>query len=472
MVKKIALSLCTGLLVFGVAFSNNAQAKTIVHAQEKVFNAKSYMLENGLQVVVIENHRAPVITHMVWYRVGAADEPRGKSGIAHFLEHLMFKGQKDDTLGVSLEPGEFSKTIRMLGGNDNAFTSQDYTAYFQSISKDHLEKVMMMEAGRMRGLSPALEEVISENKVIQEERRQRTDNDPRARMAEQMNEAQFPNHPYAIPIIGWMHEIQSLSWDDAKAFYDLYYAPNNAVLVVSGDVSGEEVLAVAKKTYGLLKPAETPVRKRTISPPFIAQTLVTLEHETIKEMTFTRDYRVPSFRQNGKQSLALEVLEEIMGGGSTSRLYKSLVIDQKIATDISLYYSPSAWNDSTLSVTAIPTPSTDIDRVKSAIDAELRKLITDGVTDAELNDSIARLQADAIYARDSLSGPAMIIGYSIITGSTLDDIEYWPQNIKKVTKEQIQNAAKVLLNPDAPSDYPPTDGLLLPKPKLAEGNTP
>ena len=451
----------SAIIAYAPAIST-AQAKETKAAIEKVFDAKSYKLDNGLQIVVVENHRAPVITHMIWYRAGAADEPRGKSGIAHFLEHLLFKGQKHKVLG-NLNPGEFSRIVRSLGGEDNAFTSQDYTAYYQSIASEHLEKVMRMEAGRMRGIDIPLSEFASENKVNQEERRQRTDNDPRAQMAEQMTEALFPNHPYSIPVIGWMHEIQALEWADAKKFYDQYYAPNNAILIVSGDVKAEDVLAIAKRTYGIIKPAGTPIRKRTTSPTFISQSSVMLKHESIKEPQFRRTYRVPSYRQNAQASLTLEVLENIIGGGSTSRFYKSLVIEQKLATNVSLSYNSAAWDDSTLSIAAPPVSADKMNALQNAIDRELRKLVMDGVTDQELSDTISRMQGEAIYARDSLSGPAMVIGYNLITGATLDDIEYWPQRIESVTNKHIQDIAKTYLNPDQPYKTPYVEGFLLPK---------
>ncbi len=436
------------------------------YAADKIFNAKSFELDNGLKIIVVENHRAPVVTHMIWYRVGAADEKRGQSGIAHFLEHLMFKGQKHEILG-DLKSGEFSKIVRSLGGRDNAFTSYDYTAYFQSIASEHLERIMKMEAGRMRGMSIPRDEFASEKKVIMEERRQRTDNDPRAQIAEQMREALFPNHPYAIPIIGWMHEIENLKYDEVMSFYNKYYAPNNAILVVSGAVSASQVYEMAKRTYGIISRADTPERVRTSSPPFIAKTTVTLKHPSIKEPVFRRIYRVPSARQNIQESLALEVLENILGAGATSRLYRSLVIEQKIATNISMYYSSAAWDDATLSIAATPKSPEDMVALEEAIDNELRKLINNGITDNELSQSITRMQGDAIYARDSLSGPAMIIGYSMITGSSLDDIENWAQNIEKVTKEQIQEVARFYLNPDAPYITPPVNGILLPE---AKGN--
>ncbi len=431
-------------------------------AQNTVFDAKSFTLDNGLQIVVVENNRAPVVTHMLWYKVGAADEPRGKSGIAHFYEHLMFKGHSHPELGT-FAPGEFSRIVRALGGNDNAFTSQDYTAYFQSIASEHLEKMMRMEAGRMRGLNIPQSEFDSENKVILEERAQRTDNDPRAQMAEQLNEALYPNHPYSIPVIGWAHEIAALTLEDATAFYDQYYVPNNAILVVSGDVKGEDVLAMAQKTYGLIPKGSVPVRERTISPPFISETRVTLEHDSIQQPVFQRKYRVPSYRQTPSESLALQVLESIMGGGASSRLYKALVVEQKIATGVSLFYNSAAWNDGSLSVSATPSEGVTLDALELALEEQLRLLIRDGVTEAELTEAKAKLQAEAVYARDSLTGPAMIIGYSMITGSTLQDIETWPAQIEGVSAQNIQAVAATYLNPDAPYQYPPVTGVLMPK---------
>ncbi len=435
---------------------------------QKVFNAKSFTLDNGLELIVVENHRAPVVTHMAWYRAGAADEPLGKSGIAHFLEHLLFKGHTSKTLGT-YKAGEFSKIVRSLGGEDNAFTSQDYTAYYQSIASEHLETVMRMEAGRMRGLNPPLEAVASENKVIQEERRQRTDNDPRAQAREQANASLFPNHPYGTPVIGWMHEIQELSWDDAKSFYDQYYVPNNAIVIISGAVKAKDALEIAKRTYGTIaKSTDMPERKRTTSPPFIAQSTTMLRHPRIQQAVITNSYRVPSERQNRKTSLALQVLDEIVGGGSTSRLYKSLVIDQKVATDVSMSYSAAAWDDGVISVSVHPKSVDQIVATQDAINAVFQDVIDNGVTDEELKDAITRMQADAIYARDSLSGPAMIIGYNIITGSTLENIEHWPQDIARVTKDEIQKAAKRYLNPKDAQGRPAITTHILP-PETSKG---
>ena len=431
---------------------------------DKVFNAKTFTLKNGMQVVVVPNDRVPVVTHMVWYRVGAADEPRGKSGIAHFLEHLMFKGHSYEGLG-EVPSGEFSKIIRSLGGQDNAFTSQDYTAYYQNIASQHLETVMRMEAGRMRGLSASLEDVEAERSVILEERRQRIDNDPRAQFDEQMGEALYPNHPYSISIIGWFHEMETLSWDDAKAMYDQWYAPNNAILVVSGDVKVSDVKALAEKTYGIIPAAELPERKRTQSPPFRADTRVSMTHPVVKEPVYEIVFRVPSFRQSGAESLALQVLEEIMDGGSASRLYTSLVINKKMASSVSLSYSSFAWDDSTLSMSVIPREGYTLDQLEEEMDNALRDVIKKGVTETELKEAVTRMLADAVYAQDSVSGPAMVIGYSLVTGSSLDELEYWPHMIQKVTAEEIQAVATKYLNPDKPYEHPPVRGYLYPQTK-------
>ncbi len=435
-----------------------AQAETQAPvASEKIFNAETFKLDNGLQIVVIPNHRTPVVTHMVWYKVGRADEPPGKSGIAHFMEHLMFKGSE------GMAPGEFSKTIRALGGNDNAFTGQDYTAYFQSIAVDHLEKVMTMEAGRMRGMNPPPAEVESERKVILEERRQRIENDPRAKFAEQMDAMLFVNHPYGTPVIGWFHEMETLTWDDAKAFYDKWYGPNNAVLVVSGDVTGNAVYELAKKIYGPLAAVETiPERKRTLSPPLGAQSKLLQRHPAMREPVIQRDYRVPSYRQNAADSLALQVLEEIMGGGPTSRFYKSLVVEQKLATESDMGYQSGAWDDSTLSVYATPAPGKHPEEVEQALEQELRKLVAEGVTEDELKDAKTRMQDAAVYARDSLTGPAMTFGYALTTGSSVDDVEYWPRKIEGVTAAQVLDVARRFLDPDKEYEHAPVTGYLLP----------
>jgi zinc protease len=428
------------------------------HAGKKLFNAEVFTLDNGMEIVVISNHRAPVVTHSVWYKAGAAEEVPGKSGAAHFLEHLMFKGS--DGFG----PGEFSRKIRALGGNDNAFTGHDYTAYHQSVSVENLETVMTMEAGRMRGLKPPMDHVDSERKVIIEERNERTDNDPNARLAEQVNALLYVNHPYGKPVIGWAHEMATLYWEDEKAFYDRWYAPDNAILIVSGDVTGQQVYDLAKKIYGPIpKNGNVPSRTRLISPPLKGAPEVTLTDPNVREPTVQKVYRLPSAHQNKQESLALQVLEEILGGGPTSRLYKALVVEQKAATGAGFSYSTANWDDSEGWVYATPVPGGDLRKLKDLLDDQLRILIKGGVTDDELKDAKTRMEAASAYARDSLEGPVMIFGYALATGQTVDDVEFWPHDISQVTAQQVQDAAKKYLDPDAAYDHSPVTGYMLPE---------
>ncbi len=456
----LILSGLSGAGFYGGVQSALAETET----REKVFNAQSFMLDNGMQVVVIPNHRAPVITHMVWYKVGAAMEPAGKSGIAHFLEHLMFKGSAQIG-GPDLKAGEFSKIIRRLGGHDNAFTSQDYTAYFQSVPAAELETVMRMEAGRMRGMDLPLQEVNSERNVIMEERRQRTDNNPKARFFESFNAHSYLNHPYGTPIIGWMHEIEGLSREDAKEYYTQWYAPNNAILVVSGDVTPADVFSKAIDIYGTIARHDVPERVYTQSPPTETRSRLVMSDKAVREPMVYKAYRAPSARMNKGEALALDVLAEIMGGGPTSRLYQALVRMQKIASSAGLSYDSAQWDDAGLLLYAVPLPDQDPAMIEEALDDVMRQLIRKGVSDRELGDAITRMRDNAVYARDSLSGPAMIIGRALASGSTLDDVEYWPYDIATVTEAQILDVAQKYLDPDKGGAMPPVVGILLPQTK-------
>ncbi len=423
----------------------------------KTFNAESYTLENGMQVVVIPNHRAPIITHMVWYRVGAADEEQGSSGMAHYFEHLMFKGTQ------KMAPGEFSRTVKNLGGNDNAFTGQDYTAYFQSISVEHLEKLMQMEADRMVNLAPPEADFISEKSVVLEERRQRTDNDPKGLFTEQMLSTLFVNHPYGTPVIGWLNEIKGYEWEDVKSFYDNWYAPNNAILVISGDVTLDQIKPMVAKTYGQLKPKEFKERTRPEVPPLKSDTIMRLEHQSINQPSFQKLYIAPSSTQNKKDSLALEILQEIMSSGPTTRLYKSLVVEQKKAISVSFSYSGSALNYGTMWISGAPADDVNSEELIALIDTEIENVIANGVEESEVSSAIQRLQDQAVFARDSLSGPAMIFGRALTTGNTIDDVENWVEDIATVTKEDVQAVAKKYLSKDTPWLRSPVVGFLSPK---------
>ena len=434
-------------------------------ATAATFNAESFTLDNGLQVVIIPKKSAPAVTSMIWYKVGAADEPQGLSGMAHYFEHLMFKGTK------KLAPGEFSKIVKKLGGNDNAFTGQDYTAYFESISTKNLGQVLKMEADRMVNLMPPSEHFASEKKVVLEERRQRTENDPKGLFTEQMKSALYINHPYGTPVIGWMNEIKGYEWEDVKQFYDTYYAPNNAILIISGNVTADELRPMAEEIFGVIEPKEIPERKRTEIPPSIGTTLMTLKHKTINEPSFQNLRLAPSYSQNNQDSLALQVLQEIMSGGATTRLYKTLVVDQKKAVSVGLSYNSSALNETALWISGTPMEGISLSDLENLVMIEIQKVIDDGVTEKELNNAIQRMKDAAIFARDSISGPAMIFGHELTTGSTISDVENWSKNISKVTLQQIQEVAAKYLDNNKPWKRASITGHLLPlESKIIETN--
>jgi len=415
-----------------------AQTKTV---EKGVFFPETFTLANGMQVVVVTNRRVPVVTHMVWYRVGAADEERGTSGIAHFLEHLMFKGTE------KLAPGAFSRIVAKNGGRDNAFTSWDYTAYYQNVARDRLELVMSMEADRMANLRLTDEVVLPERDVVLEERRQRTDNEPASRLSEQMNATLYVHHPYGIPIIGWPQEIAKLTRADAEAWYKAWYTPNNAILVVAGDVTAEELKPLAEKYYGPVAPRAVPERKRVEEPPLSAARRVILRDAEVRQPAMHRAWVAPSYRRDPDgHAYALQVLAEVMSSGATGRLYRSLVVEQKIATSAWLGYSPTAWDATALSVGASPAAGVSMDKLEAALEREVAKLLEGGVTAEEVATAKRRMLAEAAYARDSLTGPAQALGAALATGQSVDDVENWPVRIDAVTADQVNAAARSVLS--------------------------
>ena len=424
------------LLLLGLGSLAGAQA-----ARAGVFNPSTITLANGLQVVVIENHRAPVVTHMVWYRVGAADEVPGKTGIAHFLEHLMFKGTK------TVPPGAFSEIIARLGGNENAFTSEDYTAYFQSVAVEHLEEMMKLEADRMVNLVLTDDVVLPERDVILEERRQRIDNDPGAQLMEMARSALFLNHPYGMPTIGWENEMRGLTTADAITWHGKWYEPGNAIVVISGDVTMDQVRPLAEKYYGVLPAVPVPARARPNEPAQFAPRRVTKEDPRVQLASWTRLYQAPSYhRGKSEHAYALEVLAELLGGGTSSRLYRSLVVEQKVATGAGTSYDGDNLDLSTFSFYASAQSGGGVGAIEAAVDAEIARLLKDGVTEEEVARAKASLQAEAVKARDSLSGPARLVGAALATGSKIDDIEAWPDRIGAVTVADVDAAAKAVLD--------------------------
>ena len=423
-------------------------------AVARVFDPETFTLSNGLQVVVITNRRAPIVTHMVWYKVGAADESSGESGNAHFLEHLMFKGTE------TLAPGEFSRIIAKNGGRENAFTSRDYTGYFQTVARDRLEIVMKHEADRMANLKLSDEVVLPEREVILEERRSRIDNNPAAKLRELMQATLYLNHPYRIPIIGWEHEINQLNTETALAFYKRWYTPNNAVLLIAGDVTAADVRPLAEKYYGVIPARDVPVRQRVTEPPQNAPRRVTLKSAQVRQPAISIIYLAPSYNNEGAEHAhALQVLDEIMGGGTTSRLYRALVVDQAVAASAGSGYSAMAYDWSSFNFQGSPRPGVEIEKVEAGLRAEIARLLKDGVSEDEVDGAKRRLRAGAIFARDSLNTAPNIFGRALTTGRSVEDVESWPDRIGAVTVEAVNAAARAVLRENSS-----VTGVLLPEP--------
>ncbi|MEJ6781604.1 M16 family metallopeptidase [Aminobacter sp. Piv2-1] len=415
-----------------------------LHAAPSDGTVSSFNLENGMQVVVIPDHRAPIVTHMVWYKVGSADQPPGKSGIAHFFEHLMFKGTAEH------KAGEFSQKVAEIGGSENAFTTYDYTAYHQTVAPGALETMMSFEADRMRNLVLTDAVIGPERDVILEERRSRIENNPGALLNEEVDATLFQNEPYRIPVIGWMNEIEKLNRVDATAFYDRYYAPNNAILVVAGDVEPDRVRELAQKTYGkVARGPDLPPRSRPEEPEQNTKRTVEMTDARVSVPSFSKSWVVPSY-QTAKpgEAEALDLLSEILGGGSRSRLYQQLVVKQGIASSAGAFFEGTMVDDTSFAVYGAPRGEAGLQQVEDAVDVEIRRIIKDGVTADELEKAKNRFVRSMIFARDNQASMANIYGSTLATGGTVADVEQWPDKIRAVTAEEIKAVAAKYLNPD------------------------
>nr|WP_025055611.1 pitrilysin family protein [Sulfitobacter noctilucicola] len=401
-----------------------------------------FTLDNGMEVVVVEDHRAPAVQQMVWYRAGSADEPKGSSGVAHFLEHLLFKATD------KMESGEFSATVAANGGRDNAFTSYDYTAYFQRVAADRLELMMQMESDRMKNIRLTPENIRTERDVILEERNQRTDNNAGALFNEQMNAAQYLNHRYGTPIIGWRHEMEELDLEDALSFYETYYSPNNAILVVSGDVEPDEVRMLAEKYYGVI-PAnpDLPERLRTQEPPQTAERRLIFRDARVAQPYVSRSYLAPE-RDSGAQedAAALTLLSLILGGGTTSFLNEKLQFDTQVATYTGAFYRGGSLDDTTFDVVIVPAAGVSLQEAEDAMDAALSSFMETGVDPEQLDRIKLQIRADQIYARDNAEGVANRYGSALAIGLTVQDVQDWPAVLDAVTAEDIMKAAERVFN--------------------------
>ena len=403
----------------------------------------TFTLDNGLEVVVIEDHRAPVVVQMIWYKAGAADEPPGKSGIAHFLEHLMFKGTE------KVAPNAFSALVEAQGGDDNAFTSWDYTSYFQRIAADRLDMVMEMEADRMRNLRLLPEDVDTERQVILEERAQRTDSDPGSLLNEQMRAAQFQNHKYGTPIIGWRHEMEGLSRDDALAWYSRYYAPNNAILIVAGDVTPDAVRALAEKHYGPLAPSEgIAPRARPQEPPQLAERRITLTDDRVSNPYVMRTYLAPERDPGAQQdAAALTILAALLGGdGQTSHLARALQFDSPTAVYTAAFYDGTSIDDATFGLVVVPSPGVTLAEAEAALDAALADFLKNGPDPAAFDRIKTQIRAGEIYAKDSVQGLANTYGEELAIGLTVQDVQDWDNILDAVTIDDVKSAAARVLD--------------------------
>ncbi len=430
--------------LFGVALALTVALAGFSRAETGLKdNVSTFRLDNGMEIVVIEDHRAPVVVHMVWYRAGSADEKPGVSGVAHFLEHLLFKATDH------MKAGELSATVAENGGSDNAFTSRDQTAYFQRVAADRLELMMRMEADRMRNLKLTEEDIATERDVVLEERNMRVENNPGALFSEQRGAAQYLNHPYGRPVIGWKHEVEKLTRADALEFYRRYYAPNNAILIVSGDADPAEVLEMAKRHYGPLAP--TPglgARTRPQEPPQTAARRLTYRDPRVAQPYVTRSYLAPERDPGAQQkAAALTLLAEILGGNpTTSYLARKLQFEKPIAIYTACFYDGTSLDDTTFNLTVVPKAGITLEEAEAALDQALADFLEEGVDEGELRRVKMQMKAALIYERDNVQSTAQRYGQALTSGLAVGDVQAWPGILQAVTEEEIMAAAREVLD--------------------------
>ena len=419
----------TSLIFFLLLITTDAITK-------KIFDAKFFELKNGLKVIVIENKRAPIVAQMIWYNFGSGVEENGKSGLAHFMEHLMFKGTK------KFPDSYYSNFISRIGGSENAFTSYDYTAYYQVFPKYELEKIMQMESDRMINLTLSKENVEIEKKVILEERFQRVESDPSAKLDESMRTVLFPNHYYGRPIIGWKHEIENLSFDDIIEFYKKYYVPNNATLVLSGDVDFERVKKLTKKYFGKRRKGNALIYENVVDPNIDTSVTVEMKHSTVKQNIWKKFYRVNSYKNSIKDSLALEIGLRILASGSSSILYENLVNKKKKFSAIGGYYQGLTRGEGSVYFYAIPNDDLVLDNIDIIINKEIDQILNEGISKKRFEIEKKKFVYDSIYERDGVLNPAQAVGEAITIGIKLDDLENLNKELDNVNYIDVIEALK------------------------------
>jgi len=420
------------LIIFFLIFFSFTSLKS------KLFDAKQFKLKNGLQVIVIENSRAPVVSQMIWYNVGSIDEKFGKSGLAHFLEHLMFKGTK------KYPSGYYSKYISKNGGTENAFTSFDYTAYYQIVPTEHLEKIVELEADRMTNLTLTDEQVETEKKVILEERYQRIDSKPSAILDESIRKSLFPNHTYGTPIIGWEHEIKALTIDDVRKFYNDYYNPKNAILILSGDVSLKKAKEYSEKYFGKIKVKnQININRIKLNDPVLRTNIrINYDDENVKQKIWKRSFKTSSYKESIKNGIALDLGLKILTGGSTSILYRELVEKKKLVSSIGGYYQGMSRDKATVNFYAIPNENVEISNLEKQIYEIMKKSVVNGITEDRFALQKKKYEYESIYLRDSIFQPAQIVGEALSIGIALEEIESWDEFLNEITIDDVKNELK------------------------------
>ncbi|HQC28405.1 MAG TPA: pitrilysin family protein [Methylotenera sp.] len=407
-------------------------------------NTQEFKLENGLKIIVQEDHRSPVVVSQVWYKAGALDEVNGKTGVAHVLEHMMFKGTK------KVPAGQFSRKIAAAGGRENAFTSQDYTAYFQQLEKSQLPLAFELEADRMANLNLTKEEFEKEIKVVMEERRWRTDDKPQAQVNEHFNSAAYRTHPYGRPVVGWMSDLENMRVEDTREWYNHWYAPNNAVLVVVGDVKADEVYKLAKQHFGKLKPKVVPERKPQQEPPQIGERRVVVKAPA-KLPSLQIGFHTPVLNDPNQdwEPYALEILASVLSGNDSARLNQKLVRESQIAVDVGAGYDMIARGRQGLfELAGSPSEGKTVAELEAAILQQIEKIKESGVADEELKRVKAQVIAADVYQRDSVFYQAMQIGQLELTGFSWKILKDYPAKLSAVTSAQVQEVAKKYLVKD------------------------
>jgi zinc protease len=424
-------SLLAGLWIVSISW--------LAHAEIQEFK-----LDNGLKIVVQEDHRAPVVVSQVWYRAGALDEVNGKTGVAHVLEHMMFKGTKD------VPAGQFSRLVAAAGGKENAFTAQDQTTYYQQLEKSQLPLSFKLEADRMANLNFSNEEFAKEIKVVMEERRWRTEDKPQSKVSEQFNSTIYHVHPYGRPVVGWMNDLENMTADDAREWYKNWYAPNNATLVVVGDVNAPDVLKLAKQYFGKLKPQALPARKPQIEPEQKGERRVVVKAQARLPYVLM-GFHVPALQDSDKDvdPYALEILAAVLNGNASARLNQNLVRESQIAVDVDAGYDMiQRGRHSIFVLDGTPSEGKTVADLEAAILQEIEKIKATGVTEEELLRVKAQVIAADVYQRDSMFYQAMQIGQLETAGFSWRLLQDYPAKLQAVTAAQVQAVAQKYFNKD------------------------